>query len=88
LNGEPEVMKELLSLRTPDAIVRKMERIQASLEGVTAGTPPTKRVSQAPPPIRPVTGAPRTATTELDDNAPLSAHVKAFGERMLKERSR
>jgi hypothetical protein len=88
LNDNEEVMEQLLSLRTPDAIVRKMERIQASLEGVTAGTPPTRRVSQAPPPVPPVTGTPRTAARELDDSAPLSAHVRAFGERELKARSR
>ncbi len=93
LNSDEGLMDEILSLPSRDAIARKMVEVQTeirlSLGSVTAGTPPTRRaVSQAPPPIRPVTGAPRTATTELDDNAPLSAHVKAFGERELKARSR
>lgn len=86
----PDDVRALLRLG-PDraSIARKMgsieERIRKSLEGATSGNPPTKRaVSQAPTPVRPVTGTPRTAADELDDSRPLSDFVKRFGERELR----
>ena len=86
----PDDVRALLRLG-PDraAIARKMgsieERIRKSLEGATAGNPPPKRaVSQAPTPVRPVTGTPRAAADELDDSRPLSDFVKRFGERELR----
>lgn len=89
LNANEEVMRGLLKLPTRDSIARKMERIQERLEGATAGPPPTKRaVSQAPPPVRPVTGSPRTADQDLDENAPMSEFIKRHGQRELKARSR
>ena len=64
----PEDFDRLRALRSSREVLREMVKIEARLEGATAGTPPSSErpaskpeVSKAPPPVRPVTGAPIAA---------------------------
>jgi hypothetical protein len=64
----PADFERIKSLHTREDILRAVVKIEARLEGATAGNPPPVErqaskpdVSKAPPPVRPVTGAPSTA---------------------------
>lgn len=70
LSDNPDDLKRIAALQGPRAIAREMARVEAKLESVTAGNPlpaaNARRVSQAPPPVRPVTGVPHTASDDPD----------------------
>jgi hypothetical protein len=64
----PEDLQRIAALRSPRDVLREMAKLEARVEGATAGNPPpTGRpmpksdVSMAPPPVSPVTGAPHIA---------------------------
>ena len=84
LRERPDALQRVATLRSPRAVTRELATIYARLDAATAGTSSSRSVSQAKPPVRPVTGSPHTDTGELDDDAPLSAYVKRFGDRELK----
>lgn len=77
LTEHPEDLQRIASLQTPRAISREMAKIEARLEVATAGTNPKGAVSQAKPPVRPVTGSPNAADPyEVDDDTPFEDHMR------------
>lgn len=65
LGAHPDVAERMVSM-SPRALIRAIAKLEAKL----ANTPPT-RVSQAPPPVRPVSGGGRTGEpiNDADDMA-------------------
>lgn len=62
LSENPDEFQRLVALPNPPAIIRAMGKLEARLEGATHGTsPPDEEISQAKPPLRPVSGSPHTA---------------------------
>jgi len=68
--------QRIAALQTPREITREVAKIEGMLTA-PAGTPVKPSVSKAPPPVRPVTGAPHTAERgwrpgmTLDEYAPI-----------------
>lgn len=98
LAEHPEDRKRIESLGSPTEIQLAMAhlqgRIEARLDGATAGNPPSDErpapkpeVSRAKPPVRPVAGSPHTADQEPGENASYEAH-RAYWGRKDKEASR
>lgn len=91
LTDNPDVIQRVSTLQPHEAgkFERIMGTIEAKLGDANAGAPPPKlEVSKAKPPVRPVTGSPKTDSEELDDDAPLSAHVARFAQREMQLRGR
>ena len=68
LSEHPDALQRLATLKDPRDALREVARIDARLDSASPGQPAPKAktaVSQAPPPIRPVTGVP--AATDSDD---------------------
>lgn len=88
LSENPEEFQRIATLRARFDVTCEMAKIEARLDDATSGNPPSTRpaskpVSQAKPPIPPVTGSPHTADRDPDEDAPLSAFVKRHGQREL-----
>lgn len=88
LSENPAEHQRIAALSSPSEITWELAKIHARLDAATAGPSSERSVSQAKPPVKPVTGSPHTADQELSDDAPLSAYVKRFGQREQKARSR
>jgi hypothetical protein len=88
LSEHPEDLQRIAALRTPREVTRAMAILPTRQDAATAGTSSKREVSKALPPPPPVGGAPHTDTGELDDDAPLSARVRQFGERELRSQRR
>jgi hypothetical protein len=63
LSEHPDALQRLATLTDPRDAIREVARIDARLDAANPGPPASqaKPVSKAPPPIRPVTGAPPAA---------------------------
>ena len=90
LSDHPEEFEKIVKMGTARDIARAIAKIEDRADDATSGNPPSagrsvsKPTSKAPAPVRPVTGSPQTESGELDDDAPLSAFVRRFGDRELK----
>lgn len=75
--SNPEDFQRIAALRTPADILRAMAKLEYRLEAATAGasSEALPEVSKAPPPVRPVTGAPRTAPPDLSGDIPFDRYV-------------
>ena len=81
----PEDYRRIAASGSPRVIAREFARLEDRLGDATSGTPQPKReVSKAPNPVRPVTGSPHTDSGIPDEHAPLSAFVRDFGQRQLR----
>jgi hypothetical protein len=60
LSAHPDELQRIAALSTPRAVSRELAKIEARLEAVASAGPGSKRDtrSKAPPPVRPVQGAP------------------------------
>lgn len=91
LAENPKVYDRLSKISDLREVIREVGKIEARLEGATAGNPssdehpgPNPEISRARPPARPVAASPHIASgdsKEPDENAPLSAFVADFGRR-------
>jgi len=61
LSEHKDEFQRIAALRSPRAITREMAKLVTSLGVETTATNPKPSVSKAPPPVRPVTGAPQVA---------------------------
>lgn len=85
LSDHPEELQRLMTLPSPQHIAREIMRIEAKAEGVTAGTPPAPRpLSQAKPPVRPVTASP--PVSELTGEESYDEHVAKMNARERRQR--
>jgi hypothetical protein len=66
LTEHDDDLQRILALRSKDDVRVEARLIVKGLSAATAGTSAKPRVSQAPPPVRPVTGVPHTASDEPD----------------------
>jgi hypothetical protein len=62
----PDELQRVLALRTKEDIRVEVRLIAKGLTAATSGNSAKPRVSQAPPPVRPVTGVPHTASDDPD----------------------
>lgn len=76
LAEHPEVLQRIASLGSPREVSREMARIEGRLDGATTATRVLPQVSQAKPPVRPVTGAPHTAESVPDDGSSYEDHKR------------
>lgn len=81
-------LQRIASLRTPWEISREMAKLETRLEVATPGTPtPKPEVSQARPPVRPVTGSPHTANAEPDpDSSSFDEHLRFYNAKERRAR--
>lgn len=81
-------LERLATLRTTEDVLYEMAKIEATLPDsnsavASTGSGSTSWSSKAKPPVKPVTGSPSIGSDDdLTDDAPLSAHVRRFGQRM------
>lgn len=87
LTEHPDEHQRIAALSSPRAITRELAILGRSA-AATAGTGAAREVSKAHPPVRPVTGTPHTADSELDENAPVSAFAARWNQRELKNSRR
>lgn len=76
--------QRIASLQTPEQILEEMAiiRTRFNVQGAaTAGTSPKPRISMAPPPVRPVTGAPGATDTEPGPEASYAEHKRYWSNR-------
>jgi hypothetical protein len=74
LSEHPDDLQRLATLGPRD-LVREIARIETRLDAVTAGAAPPA-VSKAKPPVRPVTGSPHAAVSDIDsDEVPFDEYV-------------
>lgn len=87
LSENADELQRLTTLpMTQYQLTHAIARIEAKLEAaVTAGAAPKVEVSNAKPPVRPVTGSPHTADGVPDD-APFEEHYRAMNARERAER--
>lgn len=86
LSEHPEELQRLMTLPSPPHIAREIMKIEAKVEGVTAGTPPPgpRPLSQAKPPVRPVTASP--PVSELTGEESYDEHVLKMNARERRQR--
>ncbi len=78
--------QRIAALSSPWHTSRELAKLETSLGVATTAPNPKPTVSKAPPPVRPVTGAPVTDSKDLTDDAPLSAFIASHGQRELSSR--
>ena len=86
LSDHPDELQRLMTLPSPQHIAREIMKIEAKAEGVTAGTPPPgpRPLSQAKPPVRPVTASP--PVSELTGEESYDEHVAKMNARERRQR--
>ena len=85
LSEHPQDLQRIAALQSPRAVTWELAKLDAKLsDAATAGSSSGREVSKAKPPVTPVTGSPHTDSGELDDDAPLSAHIQRWGQREQK----
>jgi hypothetical protein len=62
----PDEFQRVLALQTKEDVKVEVRFIAKGLTAATSGNSAKPRVSQAPPPVRPVTGVPHTASDDPD----------------------
>jgi hypothetical protein len=87
LSSNVDELQRLTTLQlTQYQLTHSIARIEAKLEAdASAGTSPRVEVSNAKPPVRPVTGSPHTSDGVSDD-APFEEHYRAMNARERAER--
>ena len=65
LSEHPEDFQRIAALSSPRAVTRELAKIEAAQGAATAGNSSGPAVSQAKPPVRPVTGSPHTAEPDV-----------------------
>lgn len=85
LSANREEFQRIASLQNVLAITRALAKLDARFGAVTAGTSPKPSVSKAPPPVRPVTGAPSAVDSD-DEDAPFEEHVRRMNAKDAQRR--
>lgn len=76
LQEHPKDLQRIAALRSPRAVTRELAKLEARLDAATADTSSEREVSKAKPPVRSVTGSPRTADDQPDDDDDYDTHVR------------
>lgn len=94
-SAHPEDFRRIATLRGPHEIARAVAKIEARLEGATAGNPSSDEhpgsnpeISKAKPPARPVAGSPRIANAEPGDDSSFDEHFEFHNARDREKRKR
>lgn len=86
----PDEFQRIATLRTPREIARAMAKLEARIEdgaeAVTADTSSEPEVSKAKPPVRSVTGAPRIANAEPNEDSSYDEHKGFYNARDAQKR--
>jgi hypothetical protein len=68
LSEHPDDLQRIAALRTPREVTRAMAKLDVRQDAATAGTSSRRSVSQANPPVTPVTGSPNTVDVPSDED--------------------
>ena len=71
----PQEFQRIASLTSPRDVTREMAKLGARLDVAAAGTHSRPEVSKAKPPVRPVTGSPQTADSDVTGDLSFEEHV-------------
>lgn len=87
LSQNPTELRELRSLPDTAAVMLAMGALEARVTGQPTPAPTPKpapgpvAVSQAKPPVRPISGSPQRTEEDVDDDTPLDEHIRIMNAR-------
>ena len=84
LSEHPDVFQRIAALTTPREVSRELAKLEARLEAATAGNGSRREeeVSKAPPPIKPVSGAPYVAEEDLSKDMPFHEYFERANKKL------